>query len=248
MLAIESAHVWKSIPAADWAMQTMNRPTDHERIRLVLLDDHVLFRESLARLLAAEPGLEVVGECSTSSEGLEALNTRAVEVVLLSARSSHISREDRDVFICAARERGYQGKFLILTSEIDMEDTILALKRGAAGIFLESESSTRLIQAIRMVANGEICVDQRVVQLLANRCLQRQHSRINSLTNREQAVLEGILNGLTSKKIGERMGLSEATIKATLQRLFANAGVRRRSQLVRAVLEGTLRTGTSHPH
>jgi two-component system, NarL family, nitrate/nitrite response regulator NarL len=90
-----------------------------------------------------------------------------------------------------------------------------------------------------MVANGESWVDRKVIQLLADRYPQHEELHLDGLAEREQAVLRGILSGLTNRKIADQIGLSEATVKATLQNLFHKTGVRTRSQLVRIMLDGT---------
>jgi two-component system, NarL family, nitrate/nitrite response regulator NarL len=95
-----------------------------------------------------------------------------------------------------------------------------------------------LIQAIRLVASGEAWVDQKVVQFLAERYPNFEARWHGSLTAREQIVLNGVVDGLSNRKIGDQIGVSESTIKATLQHLFKKAGVRTRSQLVRIALEG----------
>jgi two-component system, NarL family, nitrate/nitrite response regulator NarL len=215
----------------------LQEPSDRRQTRLALLDDHGLFRESLGHLLASETDFEVVGQCSTSAEALELLDNTAVDLVLLELS---IGNEHGDEFISAARHAGYQGKFLLVTGGVDPARSAAALRLGASGIFLKSNSSTRLLQAIRLVASGEVSVDQKVIQLIADRYPQREDQCLGSLTKREQTVLRGLLDGLTNKKIGRQIGVSESAIKATLQQLFDKAGVRTRSQLVRAALSGSL--------
>ena len=101
------------------------------------------------------------------------------------------------------------------------------------------------MQAIRLVAKGDVWVDHRVIQLLADQLIDRypqlEDQRFDgALQDRERKVLLGILGGLTNKKIGDNMGLSESSVKNLVQRLFAKAGVKTRSQLVRVALEGSL--------
>jgi len=201
------------------------------RIRLVLLHDHMLFRESLARLLASERDFELLAECSTPSEALKILKTSKVDVLLIDLR---MARE----FIPCARKARYRGKSLVVSREIDATASALLLKCGASGIFAESDSSSRLIQAIRRVANGEAWVDPRVIQLLAERYPQYEDRRWGALTERERTVLNGVVDGFSNRKIGTQIGVSESTIKAALQQLFNKAGVRTRSQLVRIALAG----------
>jgi DNA-binding NarL/FixJ family response regulator len=208
-----------------------------ERIRLALLDDHGLFRESLSHLLAAEHDFEVTGNCSTYSGGLELLANSEVDMVLLDFT---IEAKRSEGFITAARQAGYQGKFLIVTAGIDAARSVAALKMGASGIFLKYNSSRRLVQAIRLVASGEAWIDQSVLDLIAERYPQQKNPNLGELTAMEQTVLNGLMDGLTSKEIGIQAGVSESSVKGVVQQLFDKAGVRKRSQLVRAALEGSL--------
>lgn len=216
----------------------MNEHLEESPIRLVLLHEHVLFRESLARLLASEPGFALVAECATPAEALEAVNGSTVDVVLLDLK---VKQQGEDDFIRASRQSGYKGKFLVVTPMLDAASSASALRLGASGIFLESGSSARFIQAIRLVASGEAWVDQRIIQLLADRYPQFEDPRLRPphLTDRQQTVLQGVVDGLSNRKIGDKIGISEGSIKATLQQLFVRAGVRTRSQLVRAALDGS---------
>jgi DNA-binding NarL/FixJ family response regulator len=203
---------------------------NHQRIRLVLLDDHVLFRESLGRLLASEQGFKLVAECTTPAEALKSLKDRGAEIILVDAG---IAKE----FIPSAREARYQGKILVIANEINAASSATVLKYGAAGIFLASDSSSRLVKAIRLVANGEAWLDQKVIRLLAERYPDYDDRWFGALKGRERSVLQGIVDGLSNRKIGSQIGVSESTIKAILQSLFSKAGVRTRSQLVRIALE-----------
>jgi two-component system nitrate/nitrite response regulator NarL len=124
----------------------------------------------------------------------------------------------------------------------------VALKLGASGIFLKSETPDRLIQAIRLIGNDGIWVDKKIVQMLADQFIDRypqveSEKPASSLDILERQVLLGIVEGQTNRRIGERLGLSESKIKNTVQRLFGRAGVNTRGQLVRAALDGSLDVG-----
>lgn len=207
------------------------RPDHSRRIRLVLLDDHLLFRESLARLLAAEHDFELIAECATPIEALKSLKQSEVDVILVDLG---IAKD----FIPWAKKVRYPGNCLVIARQLDATGSALVLKYGASGIFLASDSSSRLMQAIRLVASGEAWVEQKVVQLLAQRYPHFETRWQGNLTEREQTVLHGVVEGLSNRKIGNQIGVSESTIKATLQHLFKKTGVRTRSQLVRIALEG----------
>jgi DNA-binding NarL/FixJ family response regulator len=120
------------------------------------------------------------------------------------------------------------------------------LKAGASGIFLKSEPPESLLKAIHVVTEGGMWLDQRVIQPLAEHLIKQYAAPSNSepigkrLDAREQSVLLGVVRGLTNRKIGLSLGMSESQVKNIIQRLFSKSGVNTRSQLVRLALEGSL--------
>jgi DNA-binding NarL/FixJ family response regulator len=229
-----------------------NHETGPAVIRLLLVHQRALFRETLGRLLGAEPGFNLIAECASPLEGLDVLKGATVDVVLLD-----LGGQGAVDFIPAAHDAGYEGKFLMVTPSVDAASSALALKLGASGIFLESNSSNRLLHAVRLVASGEAWLDHSLIQLLADAYprastpFDDSRVRISGLTSRQQTVVQGVVDGLSNRKIADRLGISEGTVKSTLQQLFAKVGVRTRSQLVRAALEGALvhtAGATSHEH
>ncbi len=209
-----------------------------ETIRLLLLDDHVLFRESLSRLLSSESGFEIAGECATAAEALEIMRQKTVDVVLL---DYDLGKENSGEFMTAVRAEGYQGKVLMVTAGMNASETSAMLKAGASGVFLKHSSPGLLSMAIRLVAQGQMWVDQKVLQLLAEGVGEREEPMLQKLlTDREQQVLQGLFEGLTNKEIAGQLGVSESGVKATLQQLFQKTRVRTRSQLVRIALESSL--------
>jgi DNA-binding NarL/FixJ family response regulator len=211
-----------------------------EPIRLLLLDDHILFREGLGRLLASEPDFRMAGHCGTSAEALALLRRQPVDVVLL---DFDLGEDHGTEFISSAREAGYTGKFLMITAGMTATESSIALQLGASGVFLKHNSPVTLARAIRLVAGGEMWVDQRVIQLMADGVHQREDQGVRRLlTEREQQVLRGIFEGLSNKEIAAQIGVSEGAVKATLQQLFQKTRVRTRSQLVRIALETSLAT------
>ena len=209
-------------------------------IRLLLLDDHVLFREGLSRLLASEPDFEIAGQSGTSAEALGILRRAAVDLVLL---DFDLGDDHGNTFLTAARDAGYTGKVLMLTAGMTATESSIALQLGASGICLKHNSPASLARAIRLVASGEMWVDQKVIQAMADGVHRAEEPPVRKLlTEREQQVLKGIFEGLTNKEIAVHLGVSEGAIKATLQQLFQKTRVRTRSQLVRIALEASLAT------
>lgn len=225
----------------------MIQPTQENPIRLVLLDDQALLRASLAHLLGSEPDIEVVGHCGTSAEALEMLRASPVDVVL--SDFGHAA-ESGEGFLAIAVRNGFLGKLLIIADGAEPDIIAAAIRLGSSGIFVKSEAPHRLLQAIRVVAAGGAWLDAGMIRLLAygsvNRSQQPPIERFRfPLTDREHRVLLGILNGLTNKKIGQTLGISEGTVKTSVQQLFHRTGVRTRGQLVRVALEGSWNTSPS---
>jgi len=211
-----------------------------DRTRLLLVDDHILFREGLSRLLASEPDFEITGSCGTISEALEVLKQTAVEIVLL---DFDLGEDHASEFISSARRQGFAGKILMVTAGMSANESSVAIQLGASGIFLKQNSPATLTKAIRMIVSDEAWVDEKVMRLLAAAVdVSEDRNFAKVLTTREQQVLQGVFEGLTNKEIAAQLVVTESAVKATLQQLFQKTGVRTRSQLVRIALERSLGT------
>lgn len=204
-------------------------------IRLLLVDDHSLFRESLSRLLDSEPDFQVVANCATTTEALEALSANQVDLMLLDYDLGDDNGLD---FIRRARAAGYPGRIFIITAGMTDAESVRALGLGVCGIFLKHSPPALLCEAIRKVMAGESWIDQRCIQSLVRAVgTASEHAPRKQLTDRESAVLKGVFEGLSNKEIGASLNISEASVKSALQQLFVKTGVRTRSQLVRVALE-----------
>jgi DNA-binding NarL/FixJ family response regulator len=204
--------------------------------RLLLIDDHSLFRDSLARLLESQDEFQVVASCANRADALEVLARAPVDVILL---DFDLGPDHGNLFIASARQRGFQGKVLFVTAGMSETDARTAIQLGAAGIFLKHDPPSMLAQAIRAVAAGGSWLDPALLLSLAIVTPEPREAPAfdRPLTERESLVLRGVCEGCTNKEIAQQVGASETAIKATLQQLFAKCGVRTRSQLVRVALE-----------
>lgn len=205
-------------------------------IRILLVDDHSLFRESLSRLLEADPEFLVVGQVATVSEAVEACCQIPTDVVLL---DYDLGNEQGSELITEFKNRRIEARVLMVTAGMSDAVTLRVMAAGASGIFLKHSSLDQLVAAIHQVANDEIWMDTGAVRsLVAGTTTQEeQASRTQSLTSRQSQVLRGILDGLTNKEIAWKLNSSESSIKAVIQELFHKTGVRTRSQLVRIAIE-----------
>lgn len=207
-------------------------------IRLLLLDDHILFREGLRRLLVSEPDFETIAECSTPAEALEVLSRCAVDVILL---DFDLEDDTGTRFISSATRAGYRGKILMVTAGMSPLDVSVARKLGISGIFLKHNPPASLLEAIRTVAEGGFWMDPKMTSAGSARGAVKS-SNSTYLTPREQKVLRCVCEGLSNKEMAHDLGVSLSSVKATLQHLFEKMGVRTRGQLVRIAIERSLET------
>lgn len=203
------------------------------RIRILIVDDHLLVREGVARLVSGEPDFQVVGQCSTVQEGLDLLTCTEVDIVLLDIDLG----EDRGSgLLLEARMAGFTGRFLAVTAGASPSETAELLRLGAAGVFLKHSPPQELANSIRAVMRGESWVDPNF-SVSTGHEEGGQGAVPRKLTRREQLVLRGVMEGMANKQIAANLYLSESSVKGTLQQLFEKTGVRTRSQLVRIALE-----------
>jgi two-component system, NarL family, nitrate/nitrite response regulator NarL len=204
-------------------------------IRILLVDDHAVFRESVARLLAAEGGLQVIRHCASVAEALAILRQERVDIVLL---DFDLGEGDGSHFMQEAKRQGFAGKVLVVTAGVEEDEAVELIHAGVAGIFMKHESAALLVQSIREVMAGKAVFEQALLTRAVTRGNpSRSDARTARFTLRERQVFSGVLDGLANKEIAGRIGVSESSVKATLQQLFGKTGVRTRSQLVRIALE-----------
>jgi DNA-binding NarL/FixJ family response regulator len=191
------------------------------RIRLLLLDDHRMFVESIAGYLERDPGFEIAAKCSTLGESMAAVRAGRVDVVLLDL---DLGGENGCDFLLHASEAGFSGRVLVLTGLTEMLHIQRALRYGAAGVCLKTAPVEELSRTIRQVHAG-----------LESRGVPAQPRRA-PLTARDLCILSLVREGVSNKELAARLGTSETAIKAGLQRLFHKFGVRTRVQLATAAI------------
>lgn len=202
---------------------------------ILLLDDHALFRESVARFLGSESGFQVVAQCGSVHEALETLRVTMVDIVLLDI---DLGGRNGTQFIPLARQRGYVGPVLVVTAGVDENEAAELIRAGVSGIFMKHKSAPLLARAIHEVVAGRAWFDPVLLRsVVTSGATSRSGSAAGRFTARERQVLSYVLEGLANKEIAGRIGVSESSVKATLQQLFTKTGVRTRSRLVRIALE-----------
>lgn len=199
-------------------------------IRALLVDDHALFRESVARVLAAEPGL-AMDHCGSIREALKEIAQQEFDLVLL---DHDLGAERASQFLPAARQLGFEGKVLVVTAWVSENEARRLIRQGAAGIFLKHAPLSQLVEAIHTVYGGGKWFDSS----FGEGNPEKGSTQAEPLfSDRQRRVLRFVLEGLSNKEIAWRLQISESYVKAILQSLFQKTGVRTRGQLVRVAFE-----------
>ena len=206
-------------------------------IRILLVDDHTLFRESLGRSLEAKSNFRIAGSCASAAEAVRVLNREKVDIVLL---DYDLGDGKGSSFVAEVR-RDFKLPVLVVTAGMSDTDTVQVFISGCSGIFLKHNPLAKLFEAIARVMGGETWLDPNVIKpLVRGAAAKSSQTQSQSLSPREHKVLRAILEGLTNKEIARQLGVSENSVKWITHQLFKKTGVRKRSQLVRIALEKRL--------
>jgi two-component system, NarL family, nitrate/nitrite response regulator NarL len=210
--------------------------TEQKSVRVLLVDDHALFRESVARFLNSEAGFDVVAHCGSGTEALQIIKSSSViDIILLDL---DLGQETGAEFLDGLRNVKFAGKILLVTADVSDSEVPALIRKGVSGVFMKHESPALLIQAIRETMNGKATFGQDLLRrALEKTDAYNANQGRSKLTEREKRVLSFVFEGLANKQIAAQLHISETTVKACLQQLFGKTGVRTRSQLVRVALE-----------
>ena len=209
--------------------------TGAAKIRILLVDDHALFRDSVARLLADEPDFEIAGTCATIDEAVAVLSCRPADIVLLDL---DLGGRRGAGFFARAAGIPFSGQVLIVAGAVSDCDAVELVRRGARGIFLKENPPALLAKSIRKVMSGERWLSQRFLKAVVAALGPAPTEKPKPLfTRREREVLQGVIEGMSNKEIAGRLEITESAVKSLVQQLFGKTGVHSRSQLVRAALE-----------
>jgi two-component system, NarL family, nitrate/nitrite response regulator NarL len=209
-------------------------PDDSRPIRVVIADDHPIFRDGLRRLLEAEPGFAVVGEAGNGAQAVAQATALRPDILLLDLAMPNGNG------LQALQDLGDAGlpvRPVLLTAEIDSADTVRALRLGARGVILKESATQQLYRCLRAVMSGEYWVGHErvrdIVQQLrqSERAADRGVAPASRLTKRELQIVAAIVEGASNKDVSQQFGLSEQTVKNHLSHIFDKIGVSNRLEL-----------------
>lgn len=208
-------------------------------VRILVVDDHTLFRRGLTALLSREARFEVVGDAADAGEALRRVQELQPDLILLDNHLPGVRGVDA---LPALREAAPSARVLMLTVSEDERDLADALKAGAAGYLLKTVEGDALAAAIHRVMRGEsVVADEMTSKLVAAfkgasnggvpthlptaAAPAAATSLLNSLSPRERDILRGMARGASNKEIGRELGIAETTVKIHVQHVLRKLGV-----------------------
>jgi two-component system nitrate/nitrite response regulator NarL len=210
------------------------RASGTETIRILLVDDHVMFRQSLARILENESGFQVVGQFSSGTEALAVVDEFGPAVILLDI---DLGPERALDFVVESKKRGFKGQILVVTAGTSGQEAVQLVQAGVSGIIHKHHSTEELCTKIRQIAVGDVYLEPEYFSSLYRSVDRTKSQKRPALTERDKVVLRFIFQGLTNRDIATRLNISESGVKSALRQLFDKLGVRTRAQLVKIALE-----------
>jgi DNA-binding NarL/FixJ family response regulator len=200
-------------------------------IKLLIVDDHAVLRDGLKTIIESEDDIKVIGEAVSGSDALNKVNELAPNIILMDINLPGMN----GVEVTRILKQQYpQIRVLILTMHSHEEYFMAAIKEGADGYLLKDAPSDQVVEAVRTVFHGESVIHPSLTRKLLNfhQQNQRKDKEENSLTEREREVLTCLVEGLTNKEIGERLFVSDKTVKIHVSNIFKKLNVKSRSQVI----------------
>jgi two-component system, NarL family, nitrate/nitrite response regulator NarL len=211
--------------------------TPARRVRIVLADDHQMFRDAMRRLLDAEPDLVVVGEAANGEEAVALTLEYEPDILLLDVAMPHANGIEVLEQIAAASKA---TRIIMVTGTVEENELRQALRLGARGFVLKESGAMQLLESIRVVHGGEYFVGRECMADLVSAVRSRgvvingkmPREKVNfGLTARERQIVSAVVNAYQNKEIAEKFAISEKTVKHHLTNIFNKVGVSNRLEL-----------------
>jgi two-component system response regulator NreC len=205
--------------------------------RILLVDDHAMFRAGIKALLESEERLTVVGEASSGDEGVDQVRALKPDVVVMDLSMPDSNGLEATRRIAAL---GLDTRVLVLTVHAEEEYLVPVVEAGASGYLTKTSADRDLIEAIKVVARGEVYLPPKATRLLLQQYRAAESNQdlsdLHELSSREQEVLALTAEGFSSREIGKKLFISPKTVDTYRARIMEKLGLNHRSELVRFAL------------
>jgi DNA-binding NarL/FixJ family response regulator len=200
--------------------------------RILVADDHAIFRDGLRKLLDGADDVEIIGEASNGVECTKMLAKLKPDILLLDLR---MPEKDGLAVLEEVNFDTLGTRVIVLTAAEDDRDVVRAMRLGARGVVLKQSASDLLLKSIRKVADGEIWLDNRmtseVIDAFKKSAEAGQRREKPLLSDREKEIVQLVAQGFRNREIGEKLFISEQTVKNHLHNIFDKLGVSDRLEL-----------------
>ena len=200
--------------------------------RILIADDHAIFRDGLRKLLDDANDITIVGEASNGTECIKMLSKLKPDILLLDLR---MPEKDGLSVLEEVNFDSLPTRVIVLTAAEDDRDVVRAMRLGARGVVLKQSASDLLVKSIRKVADGEIWLDNRmtaeVIDAFKKSAEAGQRREKPLLSDREKEIVQLVAQGFRNREIGEKLFISEQTVKNHLHNIFDKLGVSDRLEL-----------------
>jgi two-component system nitrate/nitrite response regulator NarL len=196
--------------------------------RILIIDDHPLFRKGVSQLIAMAPHLQLVGEASSGELGVAKARELDPDLILLDLHMKGMNGIDT---LKAIRDAGLDCRVVILTVSDNADDLVAAIRSGADGYLLKDMEPEDLLAAIDQTLNGSTVIGEKLNGLLARAIREEAAAGQRdsaTLTKREQEIVQGLVNGRSNKLIARSLDITEATVKVHVKNLLKKLGFRSR--------------------
>src|SRR5437667_7393062 len=235
------------VPDSDGDYSASTAPVKDEFIRIVIADDHPIFRDGLRKLLSLEEDFRVVAEARDGKEVLEVLEEHQPDILLLDLKMPGL---DGLTALQKLQNSRTKTKVIVLTASEDKNQFVQAMKFGTCGIVLKQTATELLIKSIRKVHSGEIWLDSHTTAAVMRQFsspmdsapLGNRDRDRSPLSKREREIVVLVAHGFKNKEMAEKMFISEQTVKNHLHNIFDKLGVSDRLELALYAIHQTLQT------
>jgi len=207
----------------------------NKMIKIVIIDDHIMFRQGLKAVLELEKDIKIVGEASSGNKAMDAVKKNNPDILLVDIKLPDIS----GIEVCEKILNQYPTlKVIIITAFHDEKDVVKAIRAGAKGYILKDSDVKELIKQIRLVYENKSTIDSSLIDTVFKEIAKKNVDHL--LSQREQEIVKLIFEGFSNDEISNKLFISTSTVKMHVHQIMTKLNVSSRTSIVREALKREL--------